>query len=61
VTGILVPPRNAVALADAIETLVESEALRTAFGSAGFERFKVQFSRSAVGKRWTDTCLGNES
>jgi glycosyltransferase involved in cell wall biosynthesis len=44
VTGILVPPHNAAALADAIVRLLQDEALRRRMGEAGFERVRALFN-----------------
>ena len=44
VTGILVPPHNAAALADAIVRLLQDEALRRRMGEAGLERVRARFS-----------------
>jgi glycosyltransferase involved in cell wall biosynthesis len=43
-TGLLVPPRDATALANAIDTLIQSPALRQQMGQAGRERFEQEFS-----------------
>lgn len=43
VTGLLVPPGNADALADAIVTLLGDPALRERMGAAGRERVELQF------------------
>jgi glycosyltransferase involved in cell wall biosynthesis len=43
-TGLLVPPRNARLLADAIESLVSDSARRAAFGQAAHRRAQMAFS-----------------
>ena len=44
VTGVLVPPEDPVALADAIERLLADPELRARFGAAGRARFEAHFS-----------------
>ena len=44
VTGILVPPHNAAALADAILRLLQDGALRRRMGEAGLERVRALFN-----------------
>lgn len=44
VTGLLVPPRDHTAMADAIVTLISDKARRQAMGEAGFARVNEQFS-----------------
>ncbi len=44
VTGILVPPHNAAALADAMLRLLQDEALRRRMGAAGLERVRALFN-----------------
>jgi L-malate glycosyltransferase len=44
VTGILVPPRNPAALADAVGTLLENQDLAIRFGASGRRRIEVHFS-----------------
>jgi len=46
--GVLVPPRDPVALAEAIERLVGNPALRWQLGAAGRERVQEQFSLEKV-------------
>lgn len=48
VSGLLVPPRNVIALADAIQRLLEDEALRVAMGRAGRELAERNFSIDSV-------------
>jgi glycosyltransferase involved in cell wall biosynthesis len=43
VTGVLAPPRNADALADALRGLIQDEALRTAYGRAARERVLARY------------------
>jgi glycosyltransferase involved in cell wall biosynthesis len=43
-TGILVPPRDAIHLAEALETVVSDPSLRTRFGQAGRQRVDAEFS-----------------
>lgn len=47
-TGLLVPPRNAAALADALQRLAEDAPLRARLGAAGRELAERSFSREAV-------------
>jgi glycosyltransferase involved in cell wall biosynthesis len=44
VTGFLVPPSDAVALADRIERLIRDPALRQRMAEAGPERIATQFN-----------------
>ena len=48
VNGLLVPPRDAVALADAVAMLLENEELRHALGHRGREIVVKEFSATAV-------------
>lgn len=49
--GMLVPPRDPVALARAIEVLHASQSLRERFGSAGPERVAIEFSAGRMASR----------
>jgi glycosyltransferase involved in cell wall biosynthesis len=44
VTGILVPPRDPAALADAVGTILENQGLAIRFGASGRRRVEVYFS-----------------
>ena len=48
VTGILVPPQNAEALADAIRVYVKNQELRCQHGIAGRDRVLLQFRQEAI-------------
>ncbi|MEO0619294.1 MAG: glycosyltransferase family 4 protein [Pseudomonadota bacterium] len=48
VTGVLVPPRNATELADALETLANSQSLRERLGGAAQARVREAFSLECV-------------
>jgi len=50
-TGILVPPADARALADAIEALLENPEQRAAMGAAGVRRMQEQFSWRACAEK----------
>lgn len=54
-TGILVPPRNAEALACAIQQLVESPSLRRQFGLAATERVQKHFNSERMIRSWLHT------
>ena len=47
VTGVLVPPKDSSALAEALVALLKNPALRNAMGAAGRERVTKQFSIEA--------------
>jgi glycosyltransferase involved in cell wall biosynthesis len=49
--GLLVPIRNAHALADALETLIRDPALRRAMGRRGRERVEGEYSLDTVVQR----------
>jgi glycosyltransferase involved in cell wall biosynthesis len=53
-TGLVVPPRDADALADAIDALVRSPERATAMGQAGYDRFKSQFTATRMADRHAD-------
>jgi len=50
-TGLLVPPGDAAALADAMRTLAENCRVRMRMGLAGRQRFERDFTRSACVRR----------
>jgi glycosyltransferase involved in cell wall biosynthesis len=52
-TGLLVPPRDPVALAGAWEVLAHSSALRAQMGTAGRQRVYQEFSREQMIKKTT--------
>jgi glycosyltransferase involved in cell wall biosynthesis len=47
-TGLLVPPRNPAALAEALRTLLADAELRRRMGDAGYERVRARFSAQAM-------------
>lgn len=47
-TSLLVPPRNPLALADALDTLIKNDAMRTAMGSAARQWVRSEFSVQAM-------------
>jgi glycosyltransferase involved in cell wall biosynthesis len=47
-TGLLVPPGNSIAIADAIHRLIENESLRHQFEKAGYDRICQDFSRQKM-------------
>jgi glycosyltransferase involved in cell wall biosynthesis len=53
-TGMLARAGDPSALADALEPLLESPALREEIGEAGRERFMQDFTIEAMSKRWFD-------
>lgn len=53
-TGLLVPTDDAPALADAIEKLANSPALRAAYGSAARQLAVQRFSAAAIGRQTVD-------
>jgi glycosyltransferase involved in cell wall biosynthesis len=55
VTGLLVPPRDAAALAAALGRVVRDPALRAAMGAAGRARAVVQFDEATVLARTLET------
>lgn len=48
VSGILVPPKNVIALADGIQRLLDDDALRIAMGNAGRKLAERNFSIGSV-------------
>jgi len=50
-TGIIVPPKDPQALAEAINTLLDNPALRERYGSYAKERVKREFAREAMVKK----------
>ncbi|MCW2738298.1 glycosyltransferase [Nocardioides sp.] len=54
VTGLLVPPRDSYALADALERLLLSPELRTTMGESGRKRVEAAFEQSVVCLRLVD-------
>ena len=54
VTGILVPPKNPQALANAIKTLIDDSELRRKMGTAGLERVKQRFTWAKSAKATLD-------
>jgi len=47
-TGILIDPYNSMQLKEAIETLVESERLRSEYGRRAYERIRKNFSQEII-------------
>lgn len=58
VNGLIVAPRDAAALADAIERLAERKELRRQMGEAGYSRFQERFTLEAFERKMKD-CLLN--
>ena len=54
VTGILVPPKDVDALANALRTLLDDAELRTRMGSAGKKRVKLVFSLEQMIRKTVD-------
>ena len=53
-TGLLVPPRDSTALADALELLLEDSSLRHSLAGALRERVVSEFSRTKVHEAMTE-------
>jgi glycosyltransferase involved in cell wall biosynthesis len=53
-TGLLVPPRDPDALADALRRLLADAELRQRLGDAGYERVREHFSAEAMTRRMLD-------
>jgi glycosyltransferase involved in cell wall biosynthesis len=47
-TGLLVPPRQPVALAESLGRLLESESMRAQFGAAGLREARARYTAAAV-------------
>ncbi|XXT17146.1 glycosyltransferase [Sorangium sp. So ce429] len=58
VTGRLVPPADAAALAGALVELAADPALRARMGAAGWERARERFSLERMVGDYVDVCLG---
>lgn len=54
VTGFLVPAENSATMAEKMEALLESRALRTGMGEAGIERIKTMFSIDMMVMKYID-------
>jgi D-inositol-3-phosphate glycosyltransferase len=54
VTGLLVPPRDPVALAAAVKSLLDDPVRRRAYGRAGRERVQLQYTWSRVASSTAD-------
>ncbi len=54
--GLLVPPKDPVALADALQRLLMDSGLRTEFAERGLIRAR-QFDQSSVGHRWQNLLM----
>jgi glycosyltransferase involved in cell wall biosynthesis len=50
-TGVLVPPADARALADAIEAMLENPGRRAAMGAAGVRRIEDRFSWAVTARK----------
>jgi glycosyltransferase involved in cell wall biosynthesis len=56
-TGWLVAPKDAAALAEAMDHLLADDAMRTAFGQAGRRRAESRFSMAAMVQKHEETFL----
>ena len=59
-TGLTVPPGNAAALTDAIETLLADDALREQYGKAARARVLQEFSLMRVMAQTRNVLLGEK-
>ena len=57
-TGIIVPPEDADALAEAINTLLDDPALREKYGKYAKERVKEEFTREVMVHRIMEVYRG---
>jgi colanic acid/amylovoran biosynthesis glycosyltransferase len=60
-TGFLVPPRDALALADRLEALANDERVRRSFGAAGREKVLAEFNVRANTRQLLDLFLAESS
>lgn len=54
VTGLVVPPRDTGALAEALSRVADDEALRRRMGAAGADRAREHYSPPALATRWEE-------
>ena len=54
VNGSLVPPRDAVALASAIEVLLDNPRLRSEYGAAGRRKAELEYDDSQVAQAYVE-------
>jgi glycosyltransferase involved in cell wall biosynthesis len=53
ISGLLVPPGEPVAMAEALKTMIQNATLRHSCGQAGRERVEQDFSWAAIARRTT--------